>query len=298
LIAPDSSTDAIVVSARAVAILDLFITGGRNGVSALRQSEVVLRGNTIEGAASNGIRAIGAAVRINHSPPRPCIVQHSGGSGLRAEMGADVTVNNCQFIANADEGISAFQNSTLQVNGGAIRDNGSDGVLVMQNSFALFGTPMITGNGTDPNKNGNGVNTNDGSVSLNGGTISNNRQSGVLATLSSVGIYGDVTITENEHGVGGYLATSLVLGGGTVSNNRGIGIWCNANCTAQISDASINNNGGDGIMLLWGSKLMLMPGVTDATGNGGVGLRCMDDESSVFDLALLNGTSDGCTGYE
>ena len=50
-------------------------------------------------------------------------------------------------------------------------------------------------------------------------------------------------------------------------------------------------------MLLWGSKLMLMPGVTDATGNGGVGLRCMDDESSVFDLALLDGTSANCTGY-
>jgi len=297
LVGPSSSTDVIPISARAVAILNLTITGGQNGVVALRQSEVVIRGSTIEGAALNGIRASGSAVRINYSPPRPCIVQHSGNSGLTAEMGADVTVNNCQFIANAGPGISAFQNSTLQMNGVEIRDNGSDGLLIMQNSFALLGSTTITGNGADPSKDGNGVNANDGSVSINRGTISDNRQNGILATLSSVGIYGGATITGNEHGVGGYLATSLVLGGGTVSNNRVHGVWCNANCTAQISDASINGNGGDGIMLLWGSKLMLVPGVTSATGNGGVGLRCGDDESSVYDLALLDGTNIGCTGY-
>ena len=295
--APDVATDPLVISARGVAILDLVVTGGQNGILALRQSEVVIRGTTIEGAGVNGVRAVGAAVRLNHSPPRPCIVQHSGDSGLRAELGAEVTVNNCQFIANAGQGMIALQNSTLVVNSSVVRDNGSNGLAVVQGSYVLLGSPTITGNGTDPTKEGNGVSLNHGDVSINGGLIGNNRQGGVLATLSSVGLYGGVEITGNEYGVGGYLATTLDIVGGSISNNTGLGVWCNANCTAASQGASINGNGSDGIMLLWGSRLMLMSTPTDATGNGGVGLSCHDGESSVFDLALLNGTTSGCTGF-
>jgi hypothetical protein len=67
----------------------------------------------------------------------------------------------------------------------------------------------------------------------------------------------------------------------------------------QIGGATIlDNRGGAGISMMYGSKLMLESPATKSHGNVGA-LWCGDEESSVNDLSLLDSGGDTvhCTGY-
>ena len=96
----------------------------------------------------------------------------------------------------------------------------------------------------------------------------------------------------------GYIGTTLFVHGNVISNNKLRGVSCVGNCVAQIVGATIEDNAEAGIVLAWGSKLMLEAPETTLNRNGGHALFCYDTESSVLDAGLLNTTDPvECTDF-
>ena len=187
----------------------------------------------------------------------------------------------------------------LAINGSTISHNGGNGIELGLGSQGNIYSSTISDNGTDANKPGNGVSAWGASGAHIGSNnvITGNREAGVLIAGGSTAYVSGNTITGNGgNGVTGYFAATLVMDNGTISNNNGNGVDCAADCSAQIVGATIQGNAGSGINLSFDSTLMLRPPMTDATGNGGLGLYCNDEESSAFDVAnLLGGTN--CSGF-
>ena len=96
----------------------------------------------------------------------------------------------------------------------------------------------------------------------------------------------------------GYIGVTLFLHGNVISNNKLRGVSCVGNCVAQIVGATIEDNAEAGIVLAWGSKLMLEAPETTLNRNGEYALFCYDKESSVLDAGLLNTTDPvECTDF-
>ena len=89
-----------------------------------------------------------------------------------------------------------------------------------------------------------------------------------------------------------------------ISGNSGVGLGLSLKSQAQLFGSTIQNNPGDGIRLLLGSALLILPPSTAVSGNTGFGLQCLDSESSVANTGLLtlsgNVAGDiapGCSGF-
>jgi hypothetical protein len=71
-----------------------------------------------------------------------------------------------------------------------------------------------------------------------------------------------------------------------------------------LETSTIQNNGSDGIRLLFGSGLSVQGGTSVVAGRAGWGLQCSNGESSVLNTSLLalsgntaGNISGGCTGF-
>jgi len=96
----------------------------------------------------------------------------------------------------------------------------------------------------------------------------------------------------------------MVVRDAVISGNSGVGLWLSLRSQAQLFGSTIQNNPGDGIRLLLGSALLILPPNTTVSGNTGFGLLCLDGESSVANTGLLSlsgnslgDVSPGCTGF-
>ena len=137
-----------------------------------------------------------------------------------------------------------------------------------------------------------------------------------MATRSASVVIGDPglglptvnTITGNgtgsAGGVFGILGASIVIRDAVISGNSGVGLGLSLKSQAQLFGSTIQNNPGDGIRLLLGSALLILPPSTAVSGNTGFGLQCLDSESSVANTGLLtlsgNVAGDiapGCSGF-
>ena len=299
-----------IVAADRVVLDRLTINGGVNGVRIAGTLSVAIANSEIRGATQSGVALNNAHASINN-----CTIENAGNgvslqaatarlqnNKIRANGGHGVYLNGRSHISsngntissNGSNGIMAEENSNVSSLRDTISSNGAGGVLVVKASYASLNQGTVASNG------GHGVYVGFASAGISGGsTISSNQGCGVYGDSVVLNVT-DSTITGNQGcGVAVYLGSSVALGRSAVNGNIGDGLAVRANSTAHIDAATIKNNTGNGIFLQMGSKLVTQtPLVSDLNGNGGWGLECMDGESSVESLALLNGTvSPGCTGF-
>jgi parallel beta-helix repeat protein len=316
LVGADPNAPTVTVRAIGVTISGMTISGGSNGVSARRQSEVGILGGTIQNTASHAVRAINAAVRIRNVGAQACVIENAGGNGVSAEMASSVNVSGCQIQNNAAAGIYAQSNSAIDASGNTIAGNRSSGV------FLEFGSSGIVNGNTITNNSPNGVflfgsahanmnaNTITGSEANGLGmdrsdvegfdnVISGSKASGVAATASQLALWGGSITGNGGDGMDLSFGSYLLLDGTDVSGNALSGVALQMNSTAKIMGATVSNNVRSGIYLSLSSKLFMSAPATTATGNGsGFGLKCADAESSVLNAELVLGDkSPACTGY-
>jgi parallel beta helix pectate lyase-like protein len=321
---PDPSVDTVTVTASRVAIEDLTIAGGRNGISAVGAAGMNVRNATVQSTGRTGVAFLsGASGAIDGSTIR---LNARDGVAVNA---AAATVRNSTISQNSRVGVTVIQggaafigtDTTLLPAGNTISQNGGTGISVSNGATATIAMNRIDSNGADPSSTSgrSGVGITRATADIAGGNvISGNAGQGISAVSSSVSIgnpafsFSSVnTITNNGDlaspgggGIFAFVGSSVVIRDAVISANKGFGLLYSVRSQGQLFSSTIQNNAGDGIRLLLGSGLFLTPPNTTVTGNAGWGLQCADGESSVVNTGLLTlsgnslgGVSGSCTGF-
>jgi len=315
---PDANVDTVRVTASRATLEELTITGGRNGVTGSGSAGLTVRNATIQNTGRSGVAFVFGASGVVDG----CTIQFNPRDGVTIAAAQATVVNsvlsqNRNGVLVLDGGSARIGVDNRNVPGGnTINLNGSSGIVVSNGSAASIAMNQISGNGADPAAPGGGILVLSSAATIAGGnTISGNATQGVFARSASV-VIGDPgfglptvnTITGNGSGsaggVFGILGTSMVVRDAVISGNSGVGLGLSLRSQAQLFGSTIQNNPGDGIRLLLGSALLILPPNTTVSGNTGFGLLCLDGESSVANTGLLSlsgnslgDVSPGCTGF-
>ena len=249
----DPTKDTILIEgARRVGIENLTVSGGGNGIAFIQGSS---------GTVDN------------------CIVQNTGGHGVRIE-GASATVINSTISFNHVAGIMlqdggngriGITNSN-QYAGNTINSNGGTGIHLQYGATAAIGGNTITGNGTDPNtvidRSGIALYTATGVV-VGNNSITGNQGAGIIArssglrigdpsfNLSQVNTISGNGIATSEGGVFALVGTGLDIRHATISGNTGTGVTGQQGSSVRIRDSTINDNAGGGVVAFVGTALDL-----------------------------------------
>jgi len=290
IVAPNQQGDLLTVSADRVTLENLTLTGGLTGLSQDHAPTFVARNVIVQDTSAVGVR-----VRFGDARLIGCTVQRSGGVGIDVLRGASVVLSGgSQVLDSAGAGVNATRNGLVSLNNSTVMRNGAQGIVLSQGSQG-----SITNGSTIAENAGNGIDVLMSQANVTGNnTIRDNGGFGIGGHGSPITI-DENTITGNRgDGVMGYIGTTLVLHGNVISGNSKSGVVCMGNCLAQISRATIESNGSNGITLIWGAKLILEDPATTVSGNGNYALWCGDSESSFFAMAPLNTTDTiQCTDF-
>ena len=315
---PDSGVDAIAVTGNRVTIEGLTVTGGLNGIVGNGAAGLTVRNSVVEGTSRTGITYRNGASGLVEG----CTIRLNPRDGLAVEA-SHASILDSTVTANARLGVVVTNGGSARIGldpnnrpaGNAITSNGQNGVLVAFSSSAVLAMNQILDNGSVPGGlfGQIGVNVANATVDLAGGnTISGHAGQGIYARAASVMIgnptYGISTVNtisgNASGGVFGFLGSSLVVRSAVISGNGAFGLGLSLKSDGQLFPSTIQNNGGDGIRLVFGSGLFVSQPSVVVSGNGGFGLQCTDGESSVVNtvyLALsgngLGGVSGSCTGF-
>ena len=179
--------------ARRVAIKQMTVQHGANGIHITRGATVTIDGVTVQDNADDGM-----------------------------EVGHNATATIAQTTAqrNADDGFVIDQNATATFTNCIAKDNHDNGFFVLRAASAQFiGTTMSMGNGH------NGVRLSLGAGATLTGTVTsaNNKRSGIDIALSASGSLNRAMVTVEKNGRRGISVAmngSLLTAGGTLESNR------------------------------------------------------------------------------
>lgn len=294
---PDSTVNTIDVRANRVTIDGLTVTGGRNGITGLGAANLTVRNCTAQSTGRTGISFLnGSSGTVDG-----CLVQSNARDGVSVD-GAQATIVNSTITSNARNGVLVANGATSRVGltdrlaaaGNTITQNGSTGVSVVQGSTATIAMNTITGNGTNSSLPRFGIAVSLAVASIAGGnTISDNGGQGVFAGTGSSVLLGDLntglttvnTISNNGNpaspgGVQAFVGSTMIVRDAVIQANKGPGLTLNTRSHAQIFSSTIQNNSDVGIRLFQGSTLYALAPATTISGNAGIALQCIDQESS------------------
>jgi parallel beta-helix repeat protein len=327
---PDPAVDVLTVTADRVAVENLVINGGRNGIFTSGAGALSIRGTTVESTGRTGITLAGSSgavidgttVRLN---PR---------DGITLD-GSQATIINSNVSQNGRVGIFVGIAAAARIGvdnannaaGSTISQNGATGVNIILGGSALIANNTITLNGTDPASNSGraGINVIQASADIAAGnTIADNAGQGIFVRSASVQVgnpgfalppVNTISGNGNATSPGGIFATvgsALVIRDARIIANRGFGLGIFLRSHAQLSGSQIHDtvalpptqgqppNPGDGIRLAFGGALQALTPISTLVGNQGPALSCIDGESSVINIGALGLAvlPPGCTGFE
>lgn len=306
-----SGQDGVSLQRGSARLIDCQIRANRGaGIAAVNASGLNITGSAVTANGASGIaiangsqaRIYGNTITGNGTDPS------AFGTGVSVTEGSNADVNGNTISNNAAAGLHVADKSVALMTGNTISGNGANGVQAFDSSQATLWNNTISGNGTNPANTvnfRNGVAVFSSAASAGGNQITGHSAAGVRVLVSNFG-GGDNVITGNGDGLIAYNARLVLSNGNTLSHNRGFGLLLNQTSSAQVSGATIQHNAWDGIMVQWGSTLVLFQdAVTTSGGNGGWGLHCPDAKSSVVGLDMLvasppnaaGSVSPTCTGF-
>lgn len=325
---PDPNVDTVTVAANRVAIENLEIRGGRNGITGVGAAGLNVRNATVQSTGRNGIAYSSGSSGIVDG----CTVQLNARDGVVVET-ASATIINSTISQNSRIGVLIAIGGAARIGidnrnvgaGNTISQNGATGVNIIDGGQALIGMNQITGNGADPASTAgrSGIGVSQGTADIAGSNnISGNAGQGIFARSATVligntafGFSSVNTITGNGNatspgGVFAFLGTAMLIRDAVISGNNGFGLGLSLRSHGQLFNSTIQNNlpagsnPGDGIRLIFGSGLFVTTPNSIVSGNAGFGLQCTDGESSVINTGLLSLSGNGlgavsgsCTGF-
>lgn len=321
--APDATQDTLQLDAARRVVLDgLTITGGRNGIAAVRGASLVVRGATIQGAAVNGIvLRSGASALVDRST-----VEDHGGAGIEVG-GGQATITSSVVRANGTYGIFVTSASNARIGfaddgtgaGNLIEGNRLDGVLLANASAATLYGNTIQGNGAGTARHGvlavqnsvirliglNTIRDNHGAgVFVRGSTLQTGRgdfsitpaTNDVSSNVGFAGIVGEhnatldlrdgLTVANNQgNGISVGPSASLLMRNTTVSGNTGTGVAALNNGALDIAASTINGNGVHGIFLHLHSSLNIA--TSTVANNANLGMQLARDSAGVVQGGVI-----------
>ena len=188
-----------------VALSDLTLSGGRNGVVADFGTQVQVSNSIIHNNGHDGVVADHEAlVRLLNTT-----IENNGGSGITASNGAHVLMSGGAVRNHPVDGVNLNGGATAQFTGGVVvTANAGDGIHLTAGSIVSFGPAIASANGTAVGAYAGIFATGASIVSLAGGTvITENMGSGITLLDTSIAQKGrgetSIQITNNQHyGIG------------------------------------------------------------------------------------------------
>jgi len=253
--------------AKRVAISNLMITGGSDGINGVRGASFAVRNVTVQGSARFGIIAsLNSQATVDGSTIRQC-----GNIGVIAANVSSLTITDTTVEQNASTGIQANRSSHIRIgqdSGGSatakpviVQNNTGNGIVITESADGQIVASTIQNNASNGIYVGRGSHADIGIGSFNFvalNTIQNNgaSSSGILVEGSSSNIVGN-TITGNGFGVQylnggngrlGIRPDSTAYIGNTISANKLSGVGVFAGSSATIGGNSISGNGAGNIV--------------------------------------------------
>ena len=317
--AANATNPAILINAaRRVALENIAVSGGHDGVritagaaatirsGSIRNagfagvrvdnsSSAVIDGSTIEGHGQYGVTAVGSTVTVTSSGIRgngfSGVVSASGGALVLGQI--DDAGNVCcgnTIENNRLDGVTVSRGATVRMYGNVVQGNGVAtgryGVLVGEESLVwMEGGNQLRGNG---------------SPTLGGGAL-------VRASSLRTG-FGDQPVTPqtneisgNTNGIVAISANLQLQGGLVVTGNTLTGVSLDQGTRLRTDGTSITGNGGHGISLSQTSGVAFIGGANNVSGNGGFGVICFDVGSHYAgNTSGVSGNTQGqvnCAGF-
>lgn len=190
----DPNSDTVEISGSLnIALNNLTITGGGEGVGCFDDSFCVLTQVTAQGSLGDGV-GVGAGARVKLID---CIIQNNADVGLSVGVGSAALFGG-RITGNASDGVVMRNGGTLGTAPGnltgnpAIQNNAGNGIRTASHNTVILGSASITGNAA------NGVLLQIGStINLDSSVITGNALDGVtLQTGSAMSMFAS-TITSN-----------------------------------------------------------------------------------------------------
>ena len=292
----DAEVNTVVVTGHRVTIQRLAVSGGRNGVTGVGASNLIVRNVTVNSVGRNGIvYASGANGTVDG-----CTVQSTGRDGVVVD-GANARVINNTVIGNR-HGIVFVNGSNGAIGltdrsaagGNTVSENTGTGILIAAGSVATVTMNQVIQNGT-------GAGVFQATASIAGGNVITGNPGGGLVTTAAKVVLGDPapggstvsTFSANgtlsqTGGVFAGIGTSMTMRDADISSNNGAGLIVSLRSQVQMSGTRIQNNANDGIRLVLGSAMLPLSPVSTVSGNSGFGVNCSDPESSIVNLVGPN----------
>jgi hypothetical protein len=263
---PTATDDAVSIEgARRVALENLTITGGEDGVAGVRGAVFTLENVTVQSTARFGVVAsYGSQGFIDAS-----VVRQAGNTGVLAANGSSIVITNSTVEQNAGTGLQAIRSSNLRIGQDAagsaalgpviVQNNTGNGVIVSEGSAGVIVASTIQNNTSNGMYIGRASHADIGSGSfsiLGPNTIQNNgpSASGILVEGASANIVGNI-VTGNGFGVQflngangrfGIRPDGTAYAGNNIFSNRLHGILLNSGATAVIGGNNVSANGTAG----------------------------------------------------
>jgi len=309
---PDLNTVTIIGASR-VALHELAITNGRNGVAGVDGAGYETKQCHVHHNANNGILVNrGSNGMVNNN-----LVENNGARGVGIVDGSSATVINNTVRLNGTRGVEVESNSNGRIGltkrnqpaGNLITLNGEEGIEVANGSNGFIYANTITANGQD------GLALyHSATVRLLGqNLIEGNARDGVFLNNGASLFQGKGdefsggpnldTIRDNgRDGIRAFNASSLQIQQASISGNAEQGIRLDLHASLRLRNTSIENNSGAGIYLRRGSGMLAQQagyGPIVLSGNGGGGVACIDTESSLNVSGSIgpDPISPTCTGF-
>jgi hypothetical protein len=329
ILGPDGSLDVVTVTASRVAIENLVVSGGKNGVVANGATGLAIRGSTVQSTGRTGVILLASSSAVIDGST----VQSNPRDGVSVD-GAQATLINSTVRQNARIGVFVGTGGAARIGvdnannagGNTITQNGSSGIALSTSAGAIIGNNAITFNGADlaatTGRNGIAIVAATADI-VGSNTISDNTGQGIFMRGASVQIGNPSfpfptvnTISNNGDaasagGVFAFLGSTVVVRDAVITGNRGFGLGFTARSQGQVFNSQFNNNVaagfnlGDGVRVALGSAVLFNAPPSVASGNAGAGVFCTDLESSVqilantLDVSMGNATGGvvNCTGF-
>ncbi len=251
IVAANAGRPAITLNgARRIGIAGLTVSGGSDGVNAVRGATLDVSACTLQGNSRFGL-----VVSYNGTATVDgCIIRNNGNHGALAVNGAQLVVTNSTVESNAGSGLFGTRNSHIRVGqdaggsstvgpvivrnnaqhgvgvsesgagiviGGLIENNGANGVFVGSSSSASIGigTLNVAAPVTIRGSGVNGVNIDQGSRGLvQGCVIENSGQTGVRIHGAAGTVIGSQIRGNGQYGIASLNGASARIGLGDIGN--------------------------------------------------------------------------------
>lgn len=243
-----------------------------HGIGIFKQSEAVIDGVVCNNNKVCGISPFNPGTKVTLTNSE---INGNGSHGVGGRNGITISISNCNFSGNKDNGIMANDKSSLTMVGSSVSGSGQHGISIGKNSKGILENVVVAGSknegiyvyesskatikgGESSSNVKNGITTNNkADVKISGVTVKNNKNYGMNIKGGKADIQKCVVEKNKKSGIqikksdAGKKEASAVknLSGNTIKSNGQYGIYVNSSKVDSMQKNTISDHKKTGIAL-------------------------------------------------